>query len=100
MVVYFLIVFYISIKKQINLLLEKKDIRVYMCNVNHFTFLICQEELRKHMLKKLSIKQLLYHVKHINRDIAGFCIRYDENIETCRETWKDEIQKYICIDRS
>ena len=42
--------------------------------------------------------QTLKDIEHINRDVAGYDMNYDEFKEICRKLW-DEDYNYLCIDR-
>ena len=43
--------------------------------------------------------QTLKDIEHINRDVAGYDMHYDEFKELCRKSWEEEYN-YLCIDRS
>ena len=46
------------------------------------------------------LKQTLKDVEKINRVFAGFDTCYEEFKEVFREVWKDEMYKYLRVDRS
>ena len=59
-------------------------------------------DLPKRTIRKNSNKIILFHqtlkdIDHINRDVAGYDMSYDEFEELCGKSWEED---YRCIDKS
>ena len=55
--------------------------------------------MRNNSYKILLFNQTLKDIEHINRDVAGYDMTYDENKEFCRKS-REEKYNYLCINRS
>ena len=55
--------------------------------------------IRNNSNKIVSFNQTLKDIEHINRDVAGYGMNYDEFKELCRNSW-DEDYNYLCFDGS
>ena len=64
----------------------------------------CYFDLPKRTIRNKSNKialfnQTLKDIEHINRDVAGYDMNYDEFKESSRKSWEEEYN-YLFIDRS
>ena len=55
--------------------------------------------IRNNSNKITLFNQTLKDIEHINRDVAGYDMNYDELKDLCRKSWEEDYN-YLCIDRS
>ena len=55
--------------------------------------------IRNNSNKIILFNQTLKDIEHINRDVAGYDMNYDEFKEFCGKSWEED-SNYLCIDRS
>ena len=55
--------------------------------------------IRNNSDKIILFNQTFKDIEHLNRDVAGYDMSYDEFKDLCRKSWEEDYN-YLCIDRS
>ena len=73
------------------------NLDIYYLSQSYFD--LPKRTIRNNSNKIILFNQTLKDIEHIDRDVAGYDMNYDEFKDLCRKSWEEDYN-YLCIDRS